>query len=197
MDEVIKHLLQAGGLSIAVPGVMIVIGSILVKGGFSLHRSRSTDRKDFLDAFKEIEGRSDLWLCVSIRHLFGKYLPTILIRKLMVSQNPGRALLDVSDGWSLFTFDVATSQVHWRNPKNISAITRKRKVLMLNVGYFLLGCPGLFLAYWIVTGKLAQQFAVLAWVYVALAAIGAMACLIKGDQLTDAGRAAEWLEIGG
>ncbi|WP_115526957.1 MULTISPECIES: hypothetical protein [Xanthomonas] len=197
MDAVIKQLIQAGGLSLAVPMIIIVLGSILVKGGFSLHRSRSADRKDFLDAFKDIEGRSDLWLCVSVRHLFGKYLPTILIRKLMISQNPGRALLDVSDGWSLFTFDVATSQVHWRNPKNISAITRKRKVLMLNVGYFLLGCPGLFLAYWIVTGKLAQQFAVLAWVYVALAAIGAMACLIKGDQLTDAGRAAEWLEVGG
>ncbi|CAE6709292.1 hypothetical protein XA1311A_06350 [Xanthomonas arboricola] len=197
MEVFIKQLLQIGGLSLAVPMIIIVIGSILVKGGFSLHRSRSTDRKDFLDAFKDIEGRSDLWLCVGVRHLFGKYLPTILIRKLMASKNPGRALLDVSEGWGFFTFDVATSKVRWRNPKNISALTRKRKVLMLNAGYFLSGCPGFLLAYWIVAGKLGQQHAFVAWVYVALAAVGAIACLIKGEQLKDAGRAAEWLDIEG
>ncbi|MBD7923728.1 hypothetical protein [Xanthomonas bonasiae] len=196
MDAVIKQLLQVGGLPLAVPMIIIVLGSILVKGGFGLLRARSADRKDFLDAFKDIDTRSDLWLCVSIRHLFGQYLPTSLIRKLMVGPNPGRALLDVSDGWEFFIFDVATSQVRWRNQKHINARTRKRKVLMLNVGYFFLGCPGLFLAYWIVAGKFAQQFAVVAWVYVALAAIGAIACLIRGDRLKDASLAAEWLGLG-
>ncbi|WP_155617076.1 hypothetical protein [Xanthomonas translucens] len=196
MDAVIKQLLQVGGLPLAVPMIIIVLGSILAKGGFSLLRARSTDRKDFLDTFKDIDVRSDLWLCVSVRHLFGKYLPTSVIRKLMVGPNPGRALLDVSDGWELFTFDVATSQVRWLNPNYVNASTRKRKVLMLNVGYFLLGCPGLLLAYWILTEKLAQQFAVVAWVYVVLAAIGAIACLINSDQLKDAGRAAEWLGLG-
>jgi len=196
MDAVIKQLLQAGGLSLAVPMIIIVLGSILVKGGFSLFRARSTDRKDFLDTFKEIDARSDLWLCVSVRHLFGKYLPTSVIRKLMVGANPGRALLDVSDGWEFFIFDAATSLVRWRNPRHINTRTRKRKVLMLNVGYFSLGCPGLFLAYWIVAGRFMQQFAVVAWVYVVLAAIGAIACLIKGDRLKDAGLAAEWLGLG-
>lgn len=196
MDEIIKQLLQAGGLSLAVPMIVVVFGSILVKGGFSLHRSRSADRKDFLDTFKDIDGRSDLWLCVSVRHLFGKYLPTNLIRRLMVAPNPGRALLDVSNGWDLFTFDVATLQVRWRNPGHVKARARKRKVLILNLGYFLLGCPGLLLAYWIVAEKIAQQFVFVAWVYVALATIGASACLISGDQLKGAGRAAEWLGIG-
>jgi len=196
MDAVIKQLLQAGGLSLAIPIVIILLGSLLVKGGFSLLRARSADRKDFLDAFKDIDSRSDLWLCVSVRHLFGKYLPTSLIRKLMVGPHPGRALLDVSDGWELFTFDVAKSEVRWRNPRYINARTRKRMVLVLNFGYFLLGCPGIFLAYWIVVRKLAQESAFVAWVYVVLAVICAIACLMKGGQLKDAGLAAEWLGLG-
>ncbi|WP_369977196.1 hypothetical protein [Xanthomonas bundabergensis] len=197
MDAVIQYLLSAGGLKVAVPLVVMGFAVISVRGGFGLHRSYSANRKEFLDIFQEWEKRGDLWLSVSIRHCFGKYLPPCLIRRLMDSSDPASALLEVSNGWGAFVFDPNASILRWRNPRNSSSGTRKWKRRWYLLGYFGLACTAMLIAYGAVRLDLTDVQTFIAWTYAALAAFGAVFCLVEGDHLKDAGVAAErWLGMG-
>ncbi|MGH3711068.1 MAG: hypothetical protein ACRDRQ_23855 [Pseudonocardiaceae bacterium] len=192
IEELLKH---ASG-RLLVPIVVVIAGVTLAKGLFSLQRSRSADRRDFLDVFQTWEGQSDLWLSAAVRHLFGNYLPPSLIRQLMGGRQPGRALLEVSNAWDFLDMDDETQELRWRRRRFASAGFRKKLGWFLTASYFVLGSIGLYLAYLTAFVGFNERSTVIAWVYVALFTFGAFFCLAYQENLHTAGKAANrWLGL--
>jgi len=190
----IERLLQMSDGKLLLPLIVVVIGVTLVKGTFSLARSRSVDRRDFLELFKKYDAESDLWLSVAVRHLFGSYLPASLIRQLMSGPQPGRALLDVSNSWDLLDMHDETGELHWRRKMFVSAKARKFATWLLSALYFALASVSLLLAYRAIIGVFDGKTLWIAWAYVFLCAMGAFSCLAYGDILKGADKAARrWL----
>lgn len=190
----IEKLLELADGRFVMPLVVVAIGIALTRGIFSLARSKSQDRRDFLDFFRDHAAQSDLWVAVSVRHVFGAYLPPALIRQLMSGPQPGRALLEVAAAWDFVDMDEETGELSWRRRCFRAATTRKIVARALAVLYFLLGTASLWLAYLSVTGVFHGKQLWIAWTYVVLCALGALACLLYGDALRGADRAARrWL----
>lgn len=110
----IQQILSASGQRLLVPIVLVVAGAALAKGLFNLLRSRSQDRRDFLDLFRDWQGRDDLWITVAVRHQFGAHLPSALIRQLASSAQPGRAMQEISNAWEFLEVDDETGEISWR-----------------------------------------------------------------------------------
>lgn len=192
----VEEILKLDGGRLLIPVVVVVVGTTLVKGLFSLQRSRSADRRDFLDVFQSWEGQSDLWLSAAVRHLFGNYLPPSLIRQLMSGRQPGRALLEVSNAWDFLEMEDETEEIRWRRPRYASAKFRKVLGWMLTALYFVLASFALFLAYRAVAGGFGERAIVIAWIYVGLCLFGAFFCLAYQENLSAAGKAANrWLGL--
>jgi hypothetical protein len=64
---VIQELLVASHGTLLVPLALLVALTVLAKGMFSLHRSKSQNRKDFLELWRG-EHPDDLWLEVAGRY---------------------------------------------------------------------------------------------------------------------------------
>lgn len=192
----VEELLKLGGGRLLIPVVVVILGATLVKGLFGLQRSRSADRRDFLDVFQGWEDQSDLWLSAAIRHVFGNYLPPSLIRQLMSGRQPGRALLEVSSAWDFLDMEDETQELRWRKPRYANAKFRKVLVWVLTALYFVLASFALFLAYRAIAGGLGERAAVIAWVYASLGFFGAFFCLAYQENLSAAGKAANrWLGL--
>lgn len=190
----IEKLLEIAGGKLLIPLVVVAVGVAMAKGAFSLARSRSQDRRDFLDLFRQHEAQSDLWLTVAVRHVFGAYLPARLIRRLMSCPQPGRALLEVGGAWRFIDMDDETGELTWRRKCLRTARTRRVVVWVLNVVYFGLAGTSLWLAYLCLSGRFDGHTLWVAWTYVVLCGGGAFAALAYGDGLNDASRAAtRWL----
>jgi hypothetical protein len=192
----IEKLLEMADGRLLIPLVVAAVGVAMAKGAFSLFRSRSQDRRDFLDLFRDHEAQSDLWMTVAVRHVFGAYLPASLIRQLMSSPQPGRALLEVGGAWDFIDMDDETGELTWR--RKLFRAPRRRRVVVwtLNVAYFVLAATSLWLAYLCLTGQLDGRALWIAWVYAILCGAGAFAALAYGDSLNDASKAAErWLGL--
>lgn len=178
----------------AIPLVVIAIGVALAKGVFSLSRSRSQDRRDFLDLFRGHDAQSDVWTNVAVRHAFGAYLPSSLIRQLMSLPQPGRALLEVATAWDFLDMDDETGELRWRRGWLRAARARKVAVRVLDVLYFLLGTTSLGLGYLCMSGALKGSALWIGWVYTVLLGFVAFGCLAYGESLKCAHRAAgRWL----
>lgn len=192
----VEELLELGGGRLLIPVVVVVVGATLVKGLFGLQRSRSADRRDFLDVFQSWEGQSDLWLSAAVRHLFGNYLPPSLIRQLMSVRQPGRALLEVSNAWDFLEMEDETEELRWRRSRYSSAKFRRVLGWVLTALYFVLASFALFLAYRAVIGGFGERVTVIAWIYVGLGLFGALFCLAYQENLSSAGKAANrWLGL--
>jgi len=190
----IDKLLQLGDGRLLIPIVVIAAGIVLVRGVFSLNRSRSADRRDFLDLFQKSGVQNDLWLSVAVRHLFGAYLPADLIRQLMSSSQPGRALSEVAGVWDFLDMNDETGELYWRRSFLKSTRARKNAVRFLLVMYFILAFSALWLAYWSVIGRFEGNTLGVAWMYSVLGLLGAFFCLFYGEALKDADKAARrWL----
>lgn len=191
-----EEIMKLGGGRLLIPVLVVVVGVTLAKGLFSLQRSRSADRRDFLDVFQTWQGQSNLWLSAAVRHLFGSYLPPSLIRQLMSGRQPGRALLEVSNAWDFLDTDDETEELRWRRPRFASPKFRKRLGLVLTVLYFVLASFALLLAYRTVFFGFSEKMLIVAWAYVGLSAFGAFCCLAYQESLREASKAANrWLGL--
>jgi hypothetical protein len=72
---VIEKLLEISNGRLLILLLFALVGAVLVKGIFNLHRTKIADRRSFLDLWMRNEGRDDTWLEVSVRHLYDIYLP--------------------------------------------------------------------------------------------------------------------------
>jgi len=120
-----KEILEAGGASFLLPAVLFVLVLSAVKGVFGLHGRRSQHRREFLELWDKARSADDLWLEVSVRHLFGTHLPSRVIRLALEQPDRSRSLADLSELWDLLVFDPQRQTVHWRNTLS-SRVARSR-----------------------------------------------------------------------
>jgi hypothetical protein len=191
----VEKLLGMADGRFVVPIVVVIGLSVLIKGLFSLNRSKSQDRKDFLEVWGTREAPDDLWLEVAVRHQFGEYLPASLIRSLQRSPQAGRALLDVAQSWDLLEMHDETGEVGWRVERHKNPRRRLWERRGFVVLYFCLMSVGLMLVYLAsIAGKGSPFGSWVAWLYVILLIGSGMWCLARHETLGVAERSmSRWL----
>lgn len=120
-----KEILEAGGAGFLLPAVLFVLVLYAVRGIFGLHGRRGQHRREFLELWDKSRSTDDLWLEVSVRHLFGTYLPSHVIRLALEQPNRSQSLLELSAIWDLFTFNPDDQTVHW-NGTVLARLARSR-----------------------------------------------------------------------
>lgn len=110
-----KEILEAGGASFLLPAVLFVLVLYAIKGIYGLHGRRSQHRREFLELWDKARSADDLWLEVSVRHLFGTYLPARIIRLALNQPDRSQSLADLSELWELLAFDPGDQTVRWRS----------------------------------------------------------------------------------
>ena len=192
----LDKLLEISDGTLLIPVVCAFIGTLFVKGLFNLHRSRSSDRRDFLDLWMRNEGRDDIWLEVSVRHLFGTYLPASIIRSLMQSPQAARALLEVSEFWDLLEINDETLEVSWKKKSHATAKGRRIWRYSLNGLYFIAMALALLCAYVAIVFDARTTLVLSLWVYAVFLGGFAMGCLHLAEKITTANAGApRWLGL--
>ena len=60
----------------------------------------------------------DLWLEVTIRHLYGTHLPAHVIRTAFAHPHTSQALIDLSGLWLFLDYDSESRSVRWRHRRH-------------------------------------------------------------------------------
>ena len=192
----IKELLEASGGRLLFPLVVVVSCATLVRGLFGVSRSRSQDRRDFLDLFRNWERQSDLWLSVVVRHVFGAYLPADLIRQLMAARQPGRALLEVCSAWEMLDIDDETGEIRWRRKLYRQVWFRQLARWGALVLYVVLASVAGLCALRAYAGGWDGVAPWVLWVYAGAAGVMAVRCLTYNFDIAQAHKAARrWLGL--
>lgn len=190
----IEKLLEASNGKLLIPVLCALAGAVLVKGIFNLHRSKSADRRDFLDLWMRNEGRDDIWLEVSVRHLFGTYLPASIIRSLLQGPQAARALLEVSEFWELLEMNDETLELNWKKKSHATSNGRRNWRYALNALYFVAMGAALVFIFMAIAGDFKTTLVLSWWVYGIFLAGFAMRCVHFEDQLKTASTGApRWL----
>lgn len=108
-----KEILEAGGTGFLLPVVLFLLVLYAIRGVFGLHGRRGQHRREFLELWDKSRSTDDLWLEVSVRHLFGAYLPARLIRLALEQPNRSRSLQELSEIWELLTFNPDDQTIRW------------------------------------------------------------------------------------
>lgn len=180
------EILAAGGTSYLIPAVLFVLVLYVARGLFGLHGRRSQSRKEFLELWESARSQDDLWLEISVRHLFGAYLPTHVIRIALQQPDKAQSLLDLAEVWSLFQFDPETRTVNWKNKRHLTSARRRGGQIALLSAYF--ACA-LFAVLSAVIAANSGPSSLLGWVYGFCATVlGALAiiCLLREDTIKTA-----------
>jgi hypothetical protein len=188
-----EEILKANGGRLLIPAVIAVVFVAIVKALFELRRSKLGERRDFLEIWAQQRLQDDLWLEVTIRHLAGSYLPAPVIRRLLGTIHPSRALLDVSECWELFDMDAASSEIHWKKGRHADPARRTREMRLFDALYYLLtglagGLSYLLLAFsFLPSGE---------WLVAFLLLVLGILCLSRSETLKAAQTAApRWLGL--
>jgi hypothetical protein len=188
-----EEILKASGGRLLIPVVIAMVFAAIVKALFEVRRSKLGERRDFLEIWTQQRLQDDLWLEVTIRHLAGSYLPAPVIRRLLGTIHPSRALLDVSECWELFDMDAASGEVHWKKGRHADPAYRAREMRLFGALYYLLtGLAGglsylLLVSSFLPTGE---------WSVVFLLFVLGIFCLSRSDNLKTAQAAApRWLGL--
>lgn len=192
----IDELLNFGGQQALIPVLAAVVGTWLVRGLFGIHRSKSQNRKEFLELWAHGQLQDDIWLEVSVRHLFGTYLPASLIRSLLQSPQAARALLEVSESWDFLDMDDETKEVKWKKERYSDPNKRNWSRRLFSWSYFVCMGLALFIGYLMLATSLGPAYSAVGWVYVFFFAGLAFWCLSKSDGLNTANIAVpRWLGL--
>lgn len=132
LEEVIK----AGGGSFLIFGVVVALGFYAVRGVFGLHGRRGQHRKEFLELWSDGRDRDALWLQMAVRHVFGAYLPTPVIRLALARPDSSQSLIDLSALWGMLAYDSASQKVRWQSRWYTTLARRRFLRATVMVGYF-------------------------------------------------------------
>ncbi len=192
----IEKLLEVSNGKLLIPVLCALAGAVLVKGIFNLHRSKSADRRDFLDLWMRNEERDDIWLEVSVRHLFGAYLPASIIRSLMQGPQAARALLEVSEFWDLLEMNDETLELDWKKKSHATPDGRRNWRYALNTLYFVAMGSALVSIYIAIIGDAKTTLVLSWWIYGLFFAGFAIRCVDLADKLkTATAGAPRWLGL--
>ncbi|MBB3344756.1 hypothetical protein [Luteimonas sp. RC10] len=191
--DVIKDLIAASGPGLLIPVVLFALLFYAVRGLFGLHGRRSQHRREFLEHWDPKRVDDDLWLEVTIRHLYGKPLPAHVIRTALSHPHASQALLDLSELWSFLDYDPETRSVSWQHKWHRNRTTRGALRHWPVVRYFLFALTSMAAAYYATRVEGISQ-----WAFAALALIMGAAAFLSlwhSDAEKVAARTGEaWIE---
>ncbi|KAF1014213.1 MAG: hypothetical protein GAK31_03237 [Stenotrophomonas maltophilia] len=194
MDGIVDRLISLQDGRLLFPLILCAAAVLLFKGLATIQQSKGSSRKEFLELFQRDDKKDDLWLSVAIRHQFGTYLPVSIIKRLSALDQPARALLEISDAWSLIDLDEATGEVVWRKRRYASETYRRRMSRFWVVGYFAIALAAVMLGYFLLVSGLSMRQAAVYWLYVAIGLTAAFFCLHRSMLLKEGSEAIErWL----
>ena len=145
--ELIKDVIAAGGAGFLIPVVLFALLLYAVRGLFGLHGRRSQHRREFLEHWDAKRIDDDLWLEVTIRHLYGTHLPAHVIRSALAHSHTSKALLDLSELWDFFDYDPETRAVAWKYKWQRNARARSLMRHWPTLRYFMFAGLGAYAAY--------------------------------------------------
>lgn len=112
MKDILTLLNTGGLLAYLIVGLSVI--PLLVKGIFALKTSRSQERKEFLELWKDGDKSDDFWLELMVRHCFGAALPAALIRRITQLPASPAMLSDLASSWSWFAYDSKSGYLDWK-----------------------------------------------------------------------------------
>jgi len=145
---VINDLISAGGPGLLIPVVLFALLLYAIRGLFDLHGRRSQHRREFLEHWDPKRIDDDLWLEVTIRHLYGTHLPAHVIRTAFAHPHTSQALLDLSELWLFLDYDPETRRVRWQHKRHRNKTSRGVLRFWPVLRYFLMIGAGVIGAYY-------------------------------------------------
>lgn len=139
----LERILALMGKPFVLPVSFLLIGAWALNKLIALHDSKRRNRIDFLERWTTIEGMDDLRLEVTVRHLFGNYLPAEVIRAIYRMPFPSQALLDLGGIWSLIKYDPVTRQLKWNRHGYTQVKGRRWYRIAFICGYVVIALIGL------------------------------------------------------
>ncbi|HVI60422.1 MAG TPA: hypothetical protein VM619_16330 [Luteimonas sp.] len=97
-----------------VAGVLVALAGYALSFFKDLHRTKGQSRTEFLGFWAGAKQMDDMTLEVSVRHLFGTYLPASVIRRTCRADHCANGLLEVAQLWPLWRYDRLTGRVEWK-----------------------------------------------------------------------------------
>ncbi|RDZ25974.1 hypothetical protein [Lysobacter silvisoli] len=132
-----KEILDAGGTSFLIPVVLALVVLYAIRGLNGLHSRKYQNRKEFLEVWDNTRIQDDLWLEVTVRHLFGAYLPARVVHLALAQPNKSESLLQLSELWDLFDYDPETETVRWRRKRHATVKRRRTMWRLMFAAYFI------------------------------------------------------------
>lgn len=161
-----KDMIAAGGPGLLIPIVLFALIIYATRGLFDLHGRRSQHRREFLEHWDPKRADDNLWLEVTVRHLYGQPLPAHVIRTALSHPYCSQALMDLSEIWEFYQYDSDTQTVSWAHTRHKRAVRRWLNHRWSLARYFLLACLAMAATYVAANASGLSQ-----WLYAVAAAV--------------------------
>lgn len=161
-----KDMIAAGGPGLLIPIVLFALIIYATRGLFDLHGRRSQHRREFLEHWDPKRADDDLWLEVTVRHLYGQPLPAHVIRTALSHPHCSQALMDLSEIWEFYQYDSDTQTVSWAHTRHKRAVRTWLNHRWSLARYFLLACLAMAATYVAANASGLSQ-----WLYAVAAAV--------------------------
>src|SRR5690242_1795494 len=97
----IKDIVDAAGTGFLIPAILVAMLVAAIKGFFGVFNRKGQTRKEFLEHWDAGRKEDDVWLEVTVRHLFGEYLPADVIRLALQQLHKTLAIREIAEIWPL------------------------------------------------------------------------------------------------
>ncbi len=182
----IEEIFKAVGPAAVVPIAAIALAGYVISMLTGWHRTKGQRRIEFLGLWRGVGQMDDMALEVTVRHLFGTYLPASVIRRICASDHCADELSNVTQIWSLFRYDPVGRKVSWVKPRHANSKVLLLEDVLFKALYFLLASIAVGCVF-VVFGSGPKSLA--AWLYginALMFGILAIASLAKSETLVSA-----------
>lgn len=136
----LNDLMAAGGPGFLIPAALFMITVYVTRGLFGLYGSKQQSRREFLEIWNPDRINDDFWLEVTVRHLFGTYLPAPVIRIALKQSCASQSLIELAGLWGVLHYDSVHRTVRW---KSSNPYLRKVRLCIPVVLYFSMASLGI------------------------------------------------------
>ncbi len=182
----IEEVLKAAGPTAIVPIAAVALVGYVISMLTGWHRTKGQRRIEFLGLWRGAGQMDDMALEVTVRHLFGTYLPASVIRRICASDHCADELSNMTQLWSLFRYDPISRKVSWAKPRYANSKVLLLEDVLYKALYFLLASIAVGCAF-VVFGS--EPRSLVAWLYginALMFGILAVASLVKSETLVSA-----------
>lgn len=167
----LKDIIEANASELLIPVAIFSLAIYATRGLFGLHGRRNQQRREFLEHWDPSRTQDNLWLEVTVRHLYGANLPAHVIRMALARSHSTQSLIELSELWPFFRYDIDTRTVCWRRKFHDRSSRRKISRYWPMIRYGLFALSGIFCAFlaYYMSGIGQWTYALLASLLIALA----------------------------